>query len=327
MVAVFLNLGYTESTQKHRKVAGLHMLIDNHYLLEQYDLRTQAYCDDVTAEQLSTMLLKLPHDAFNDEEMLFGGVYRVDLAALTQADWNKVRYLYIWGRVDPYANLSLEKHGISTGSYMNKSGDFLLLVNLNESRLQTFLNKCGTKILHLFVCQTSLRVLSLDRMLRLDTVDLHGNTELENIQGLEKLKRLKTMNITQCDQLTNLPGLEQLPQFSTLYVRDCQKLTVPRAQVDLSGPKTVDMASCPNIFSVPDPEHFANLAALHLAWCENLTEIPELSGYTGLKSLRLMLCHNVSELNAVNTMPNLTCLEIQDCKGLKTLLPQYLQCT
>ena len=304
-----------------RKVAGLHMLVDNHYYMEPYELRTKATCDDVSAEQLSAMLLKIPYDALCDMGLFFSGIYRADLSALTQAEWIKIKCLYIWGKVNPYANFNLVKHGIRTGAYLNKSGDFLLLVNLNESKLQMFLRTYGTRILHLYVCQTNFRVLSLDRMLCLETVDLHGNIALENMQGLEKLKQLKSMNITQCDQLTDLPGLEQLPQFSKLYVRYCQKLNVPRMMMDLSGLSTVDVVCSPDIISVPDPKHFTNLTALHLTWCENLSEIPELSDYSGLHSFRLLLCPRILELKAGNTMPNLTCLEIQDCKGLQILPP------
>lgn len=298
------------------------MLLDGHFLPDVIIEKTKDTCSNVSAEKLSKLLFKLPYDMFSDISIFHEGTYCVNLSSFTDADWGNLRHLYIIGNSDLYTHYSLIKNSISPGAYLNKNGDFLLLVHLNESQIQPFLNRYGKKLTNLHICHTTLSTLSLHMLSCLETLDLHCNTTLSSIHHLGELRKLNSLHISQCDKLHTLPGLEKLIHLSVLCIRDCLGLiTLPDVR-HLSALKTLDIASCANLSTLPEMECLTDLAILNLAWCDNLSAISGLSKLSNLTRLQLSSCHGLPELDVQNCITNLTCLDIQDCKRL-TAMPKW----
>ncbi len=295
------------------------MLLDGHFLPDAIVENTKDTCSDVPAEKLSELLFKLPHDMFADISIFHKGTYCVSLSCFTEAEWEKLRHLYILGNADYYANHSLVKNSISPGAYRNKNGDFLLLVHLKESKIQSFLNHHGGKLTNLHICHTNLSTLSLHMMPCLETLDLHCNTSLSSIHYLGDLIKLNGLNLSRCDNLHTLPGLEKLIRLTTLRIRDCLSLITLPDMRHLSALKTLDIASCTNLSTLPEMEGLSNLTILNLAWCDNLSAMPELSKISKLTRLQLSSCHSLPRLEVQNSITNLSCLDIQDCTKLTTM--------
>lgn len=295
------------------------MLLDGHFLPDAVAEKTEDTCSDVPAVKLSELLFKLPHDMFADSSIFHEGTYRVSLSSFTEADWENLCHLYILGNAEYYANYSLIKNSISPGAYRNKNGDFLLLVHLKESKIQSFLNHHGERLTNLHICHTKLSTLSLHMLPCLESLDLHCNTSLSNIHDLGELIKLNSITLSRCDNLRTLPGLEKLTRLTILRIRDCQSLITLPDMRHLSALKTLDLASCNNLSTLPDMEGLTDLTALNLAWCDNLSAMPELSKISKLTRLQLSSCHNLSKLEVQNNNANLTCLDIQDCTKLTTM--------
>lgn len=295
------------------------MLLDGHFLPDAVVEKTKDTCSNVPAEKLSELLFKLPHDMFADISIFHEGTYCVSLSSFTEADWENLRHLYILGKADYYTNCSLVKNRISPGAYLNKNGSFLLLVHLNESKIQPFLNRYGKKLTALHICHTNLSTLSLHMLPCLETLDLHCNTALSSIHYLGELIKLNSLNLSQCDNLHTLPGLEKLIHLTILQIRDCLNLIALPDMRHLSALKTLDIASCTKLSTLPEMEGLTDLTTLNLAWCDNLSAIPELSKINKLTRLQISSCHSLPELEVQNSITNLTCLDIQDCMRLTTM--------
>lgn len=296
--------------------------MDDHFLPDTIIKKTKDTCSNVSAEILSDLLYKLPHDMFSDISTFHEGTYCVNLSEFTEEDWNNLRYLYILGNADHYTTYSLMKNNISPGAYRNKNGNFLLLVHLNESQIQPFLNRYGKKLTNLHICHTKLSALSLHMLSCLETLDLHCNTALSSIHYLGELRQLNSLHISQCDNLRTLPGLEKLVHLAVLRIRDCLSLiTLPDVR-HLSALKTLDIASCTNLSTLPEMEGLTDLATLNLAWCDNLSVLPELSKISKLTRLQLSSCHSLPGFEVRNSIMSLTYLDIQDCMRL-TNMPKW----
>ena len=175
--------------------------------------------------------------------------------------WGSVHTLAILGAGDPECNQTLEASPLRPGVYINRTGEWMLLVHPQEDGLQETLDRFGPRLKTLSMYCTTLTTLDLSALRSLEVLDTWKNLHIIVLLGLENLKQLTSLYLSGCSSLVQIPGLENL-----------QRLT----RLDLFG--------CSSLEHISGLENLKQLTSLELSRCKKLTVLPD--GLGRLRSLR-----------------------------------------
>lgn len=184
-----------------------------------------------------------------------------------EVHWTFVRTLWILGSADQSCNEALQASGLKPGVYINRGGDWLLLIHPEETVIQTALNLGGKSLKSLELYHTSLQNLDVSSCTGLNSFCIKNDTALLEIHGLSELKQLTTLRIRRCSNLTQLPPMDNLEQLTEL---------------DLSG--------CSSLTRLPSLDSLTKLTELYLSGC-TIIELPD-----GIRSMKALRRLDLSEL-------------------------------
>ena len=184
-----------------------------------------------------------------------------------EVHWTFVRNLWILGNAYQGCNEALEAAGLKPGMYINRGGDWLLLIHPEETVIQTALNLGGKSLKALELYHTSLQNLDVSSCTGLNSFCIKNDTALLEIHGLSELKQLTTLRFRRCSNLTQLPPMDNLEQLTEL---------------DLSG--------CSSLTRLPSLDSLTKLTELYLSGC-TIIELPD-----GIRSMKALRRLDLSEL-------------------------------
>lgn len=206
---------------------------------ELYDVTQQASNGDFdSAEKLRKIIMDIPED---------------------NIPWSSIHTLCILGKANDQCNEVFAKALLQPGVYINHTGNWLFLIRLEDAVFQACMDRCGTLLETLMLCNTELPSLDLASLTALDDLSVSKNRDLITINGLEKLSRLRQLALYNSPKITQLPSLENLSNLVWLSISECTSLT-----------------------QLPALDSLTNLKWLYLFDCTNLTQLPALDSLTNL---------------------------------------------
>lgn len=138
--------------------------------------------------------------------------------------WTLVRTLWILGSAYEGCNEALEATELKPGMYINRSGDWLLMVHPEEYEIGTALNLSGKTLKSLEQYHTALLSLDVSSCAVLERLHVQNDSVLLDIQGLTQLKQLTVLYLQGCNSITQLPPLDSLTRLTTLDLSGCSSL-------------------------------------------------------------------------------------------------------
>ena len=194
--------------------------------------------------------------------------------------WDSVHTLNILGAGDPHCNRNLDTSPLRPGVYVNRTGEWLLLIHPQEDDLQEALDRFGPRLktLHLFC--TTLTTLDLSAFQSLEVLDARKNPNIIALPGLENLTQLTRLHLSGCRSLEQISGLEKLTQLTRL-----------------------DLAGCRSLEQISGLENLTQLTLLNLSRCKKLTVLPD--GLRRLRSLRYLDLSNMELKTLPDWLPDI----------------------
>lgn len=266
---------------------------------ELYDVTQQASNGDFdSAEKLRKIIMDIPED---------------------NIPWSSIHTLCILGKANDQCNEVFAKALLQPGVYINHTGNWLFLIRLEDAVFQACMDRCGTLLETLMLCNTELPSLDLASLTALDDLSVSKNRDLITINGLEKLSRLRQLALYNSPKITQLPSLENLSNLVWLSISDCTSLTQLPALDSLTNLKWLYLFDCTNLTQLPALDSLTNLTTLVLFDCTSLTQLPALDNLTNLTQLNLSGCSNLTLLPVLDSLTNLTELNLSWCKKIHEL--------
>jgi len=178
----------------------------------------------------------------------------------------------------------------------------------------------------------------------LESLDLTGSEELENLNGLSPLKQLKQIKVRGCRSLQNVDGLANSTKFKNLDLGECDALQnldglagcTALTSLDLSGCNSLQnmdgLINCTKLTKLNLDLHWSNtlqnvnglanctkLAKLDLSNCQALQNVDGLEGCTNLTSLNLTSCASLQDVDGLANLKKLTELDLSACDSLQNV--------
>ncbi|XP_039173291.1 disease resistance protein RPV1-like [Eucalyptus grandis] len=173
---------------------------------------------------------------------------------------------------------------------------------------------CSLKILQLYKTRISGFPDTLDKLSRLEKLDLKGCKMLQLLpQGISKLPSLQYLQLTHCDKLQLLP---KLPACLTILGVTCQHHILPQLS-HLIHLKELTVEDCRLLESVPELP--SGILKLHVCRCNKLKVLPNLSSLEFLSELVLERCCELTEIKGLEALKSLAKLNVSGCKKLSNL--------
>lgn len=144
-----------------------------------------------------------------------------------EVHWMSVRGLWILGNAYQGCNEALEAAGMKPGMYINRNGDWLLLIHPEEVTIQTVLTLGGKFLKSLELCHTAFKNLDVSSCTALESFSVKNDTVLSNIYGLSQMKLLTILQICGCRSLTQLPLMDTLDLLTELNLSGCGIIELP----------------------------------------------------------------------------------------------------
>ena len=236
-----------------------------------------------------------------------------------QISWSSVRSLRILGAADEDCNKNLKRVGLEPGWYINRRGNWLLLIHPGEAELRLAQSRCGQTLKSLGMYHTAFQTLDLSPWTGLVELKINHDWALSAIQGLSGLGQLETLDLSLCKSLNQLPELSGLGQLTTLNLSGCRSLTQLPELSGLGQLTTLNLIDCVNLEQLPELSGLGQLTTLNLEGCRSLTRLPELSGLGQLTTLELWECTSLAQLPELSGLGQLTTLNLSLCRSLAQL--------
>ena len=261
-------------------------------------------CEAVPVEELDEIVFDLSINLQPNMRRLKHGTYNI---ATKYIPWGNLRHLHILGTEYEQCNDCILSSGLTPGAYINRHGDWLLLICLKESFIQTILECCDTTLEHLSIYNTGITNLALDRLTNLNSLTARKNTSLETISGLESLTLLTEINLSYCTCLLALPELDNLKLLRHLNLTGCESLIELQETAGLPALTFVNVSMC------------QSLTRLDLSGCQNLHRIAGLNTLYSLSMLDLSGCAHLTAIDPLDELENLAQLHLDGCTSLTAL--------
>uniref|UniRef100_A0ACD5XSF0 Uncharacterized protein n=1 Tax=Avena sativa TaxID=4498 RepID=A0ACD5XSF0_AVESA len=119
-------------------------------------------------------------------------------------------------------------------------------------------------------------------------------------RSFQKLRNLETINLSGCINLEDLPGSFACGELHTLKLCELTKLTVLSESItSLSNLKHLDLKGCRGLVELPaGVDNLKKLVVLNLKGCSGLVELP-----AGIVSLRRLVVLNLEGCDALRGLP------------------------
>ena len=197
-------------------------------------------CDPSTLAELSNAITRISIGFSYDKDYLNAILFPISPEWIP---WSAIGNLFILGNQDSSCNDALENAGLKPGSYINHSGDALLLIHPTGQEAQHYLDRCP-RLRTLWIRNTRFSSLDLSGAESLEELSLVENPALTRLPGLGKLSQLTTLNLYECKSLDQLPGLEKLSQLTTLDLSGCESLAQLPGLEKLTRLTTLNLYRC-----------------------------------------------------------------------------------
>ena len=261
-------------------------------------------CEAVPVEELDEIVFDLSINLQPNMRRLKHGTYNI---ATKYIPWGNLRHLHILGTEYEQCNDCILSSGLTPGAYINRHGDWLLLICLKDSFIQTILECCDTTLEHLSIYNTGITNLALDRLTNLNSLTARKNTSLETISGLEALTLLTEINLSYCTCLSTLSELDNLMLLRHLNLTGCENLIELQETAGLPALTFVNVSMC------------QSLTRLDLSGCKNLHRIAGLNTLYSLSMLDLSGCAHLTAIDPLDELENLAQLHLDGCTSLTAL--------
>ena len=158
---------------------------------------------------------------------------------------------------------------MNPGIYINHNGNCLLLVDMEDTILQAYIDRCGRHLEMLMLCSTNLQHLDLSALTALKTLYVRDNPDITTLNNLARLTQLTELDLSGCSSLTQLPSLDNLKKLTKL-----------------------DLSMCFSLRQLPPINGLKKLTELYLIGCDKLRILPaELRSMEALQILDLSRMH------------------------------------
>ena len=236
--------------------------------------------------------------------------------------WEKIRHLRIVCDTDN----SLLKHflnaGIHQGCYLNRNGDLLLMILLDEPPLSDYLIHCSKSLASLFIWNSQMSILNLQGCPNLKKLNLRDAPMLSCVEFSFPVPSLEYLSMQACHALAFLPVLADFTTLTSLNLSGCGRLIELPGLENLTKLSSLNLFGCTSLTELPGLENLTKLSTLNLSGCTGLSALPDIGKLTQLVTLGLATCSSLSQLPA--GLPNCTKLRSLDLSGLNLVdLPDW----
>ena len=273
-------------------------------------------CEPATDKELMTAFLDAVLGFGNDCERLSLISARIHAS---QIPWSSIQTLCIVGSTDDECNENLKKANMSSGAYVNQSGEWLVLIYPEESQIHGYLNYCGNQLNHLLLYNTALLSLDLSSLNVLESLSISNCHKLLTIIGLAEQAKLRQLDFGFCNKLKQLPALDHLTQLSSLTFMGCDNLTQLPNLDNLVQLTLLRVYRCPSLKQLPSLDNLVQLRELLIIDCYNLIQLPLLDNLRELTNLSIARCPNLKQIPSFDNLAQLARLGLGGCSSLTQL--------
>lgn len=240
--------------------------------------------------------------------------------------WKNVRHIHILSQDGEPSLSKLTDKKVRPGYYMNKTGQWLLLLGVTEEEILHAVKSCGRKLEKLDVRFTRIKELDISHLVNLETVWLGGSDALSEVDGLESLREIRELSLYGVRFLTVL----DICGYDNLEKLKLNESSIRRIRIDHMLPSMkMFWAYKSKLRDADCVRFFPNVERMSLAGSE-VTRLPDLSGFTELRTLyidclqvsnweSLVLPAQITELNLSNTNLRKLPESIRNMRALKRL--------
>ena len=285
------------------------------------DSLTEKYafpCEAVPEKALCQAVSRLYEGSSEGIEPLKQGMLHIPMEHIP---WFGIENLYILDTENVSCNTALRQAHLSSGAYVNRYGNVLLLIHPDSDRILQYPQLCSHGLRQLYILHSRISSLAgLDNLSQLTVLNLSGCGSLRSLPGLEKLTQLTHLDLSHCRTLADISGLMNLTQLTSLNLSKCVMLSeLPRLD-KLTHLTSINLSGCICLTKLTGLDELTQLTSLNLRDCESLCELSSLENLTQLISLNLHWCSNLTSLSGLEKLNQLTSLDLRWCRKLISLL-------
>ena len=237
----------------------------------------------------------------------------------SQIRWTSIQTLCVVGSTDEECNANLKKLNMSSGTYVDHGGKWLILIHPEESQIQQCLYYCKDQLERLMLSNTALLSLDLSALNVLEILSISNCQELTTLIGFAEQATLRELEVILCTKLKQLPSLDHLTQLSSLRCIGCDSITQLPKLDNLVRLNSLHVYSCHSLTQLPSLDKLAQLTDLLIFDCNNLTSLPSLNNLTRLTTLTISRCTNLLQIPSLENLTQLTRLSASKCSSLTQL--------
>ena len=135
-------------------------------------------CEPSTIEEIHSTLLGA---AQKETDSIFRLKQTTCQITAEQIPWVNLRYLGFLGDADRDCNSALEEAGLKPGIYINRDGTALVQINQSEEYIQSWADRCGSRLQILAVYHAAIPELDVSRLVNLQEICLYQNYLLSSL--------------------------------------------------------------------------------------------------------------------------------------------------
>ena len=277
---------------------------------------TAYYCEPATVDEFADVFWRTIDGSPTSSKKLQKITFQISEERIPN---DSIRALWIVGTADVYCNKALEAAQLHPGIYINHSCDQLLLVHLDESAIQSCIDRHGHRLKILNLSFTTLYNLDLSALISLVRLYIQYDACLSALRGLEQAKHLLELEVVKCGSLKTLEGLEDLSQLTKLSLSECVSFDQLPSLEKLTFLKELSLLECSSLTQVIGIEELNLLTKLTISRCNRLIELPSLEKLKQLRELSLSECVSLQQLTGIDNLTQLTRLILFKCRSITQL--------
>lgn len=238
------------------------------------DSQCQFPCEESTERELS----------LDVQRMLDGQLHRTDVGGhlvrctcpipTVFIPWNSITYLEIIETQNQAHIEVIRKYNLSPGAYINRNGNWLLLIHPEEKLVRNTLEQYGNDFLSLGIyganfsalekinpsklaslylqsCETDIPLPKLEHLTGLHHLGIAGFQSVTRAPWLDELTELVSLEIIDCPSLLSLPNIEELTKLSVLCLARTAIMRVPDCIRRLKSLRKLDLRAL-HLQQLPD---------------------------------------------------------------------------
>ncbi|KAG0578028.1 hypothetical protein KC19_5G199100 [Ceratodon purpureus] len=229
----------------------------------------------------------------------------------------------VFARCTNLCNLTLKNIRAHDGIDFGRCSSRLQTLDLDNIEGLLELTGLRTECLHslkIHCCHDLRDASAFEHSVRLQKLDLYGNSLLEEVLDVQKLTSLQILRIDYCDGISEVRGLDSLRQLREL--KCCFWPNLP----NLSGLQHLhhlQLSGCKSLTGLEGVGDLPSLQHLDLEGCSSLVRLPELSKCTNLEELKIgetAMELGEEDIVMLSKLPKLLPVVISDAYPLKIRL-------